>query len=180
MRNVTIRRANASDIPGIQRLYRQLDKHHADLLPDVFQPLDGDARADEVLRKWIERDDADCLLAEVDGRVVGFLNAQKSNHPSFPMFRPHAFAMIENAVVDKKHRGRGIGRTLFDAAMAWAKEHGLRYVQTTVWYDNAAAREFYVAQGFRPMTVRLEMDTERNVEPAATSRLSSGQSDGTG
>jgi len=50
---------------------------------------------------------------------------------------------------------------LFAAAIKWASEKGLRYVQVSVWYDNAAAREFYIDQGFRPMTMRLELDTER-------------------
>jgi len=72
--------------------------------------------------------------------------------------------MIENAVVDKPFRGKGVGGKLFEAAIAWAVERGLRYVQTTVWHDNTGAMEFYVDHGFRPMTVRLELDTERSQE----------------
>jgi len=83
------------------------------------------------------------------------------------MFRPHDFAMIENAVVDKPYRGKGIGRALFDAAIEWARDHGLRHVQTTVWHENAGARGFYLNQGFRPMTVRLELDTGGGAEPSA-------------
>ena len=168
MTDPKIRTAEVGDIPEIQRLYRQLDRHHAQLLPEVFQPVDGDARGTDVLEKWIDRDDADYLLAELDGRVVGFVNLHRSRHPGSPMFRPHEFAMIENAVVDKPFRGKGVGGKLFEAAIAWAVERGLRYVQTTVWHDNTGAMEFYVDHGFRPMTVRLELDTERSQEPRAT------------
>ena len=76
------------------------------------------------------------------------------------MFRPREFAMIESAVVDRPHRGKGIGRALLDAAIEWAKEHGARHVQTTVWHENAGARAFYLDQGFRPMTIRLELERE--------------------
>lgn len=167
MSDPTIRKAALRDIPEIQRLYRQGDRHHAELLPQVFQPLDGDARGNEVVQQWIDRDDADYLVAELDDRVVGFLNVQRSSHPHFPMFRPHEFAMIENFVVDSPYRGKGIGSVLFGAAIKWAREMGLRYVQTTLWHNNARAREFYLSRGFRPLTVRLELDTERNAEPTA-------------
>ncbi len=167
--NPTIRKAEARDIPAIQRLYRQLDGHHAELLPEVFQPVDGDARGDDLIQKWIDREDADYLLAERHGQVVAFVNVQQSGHPKHRMFRPHEFAMIENAVVDKPHRGNGIGRALFAAAMDWARDKGLRHVQTSVWHDNAGAREFYLHQGFRPMTVRLELDTERDAEQGCCS-----------
>jgi GNAT superfamily N-acetyltransferase len=165
--NPTIRKAELRDIPEIQRLYRQLDAHHTELLPEVFQPVDGDARGNELVGKWIDREDAVYLLAELNGQVVGFVNVQQASHPNYPMFRPHQFAMIENAVVDKPHRGRGIGTLLFHAAIDWARGHGLCHVQATVWHENAGAREFYLDQGFRPMTVRLELKTEGDAEPSA-------------
>lgn len=157
--NPTVRKAQACDIPEIQRLYGQLDAHHAALLPGVFQLVEGEVRGRDVIQKWIDRDDADYLLAESDGKMIGFVNVQRASHPKHPMFRPHEFAMIENAVVDEPYRGKGVGRILFGAAIAWARDHGLRHVQTTVWHENAGAREFYLDQGFRPMSVRLELDT---------------------
>ena len=160
----TIRKAKVQDIPEIQRLYRQLDEHHTQLLPEIFQPIEGDARGNDVVNKWIVRDDADYLLAELDGQVVGFVTVERSAHPKYPMFRPHKFALIDNAVVDKPYRGKGIGTALFQAVIDWARSHGLRYVQTNVWNENAGAREFYLDQGFRPMTTRLELDTEASSE----------------
>jgi ribosomal protein S18 acetylase RimI-like enzyme len=163
---MNIRQAKIEDIPVVQLLYRQLDEHHVRLLPEVFHTVNGEARPDSLIAQWIEDRDADYLLAESDDGVVGFVNVRKSSHPQYPMFRPHDFAMIENAVVDEPHRGKGIGRALFDAAMSWAKDRGIRYVQTTVWHDNAGAREFYLSQGFHPMTMRMELDTGADAEQA--------------
>lgn len=162
----TIRKAETRDILEIQRLYRQLDGHHADLLPEVFQPVDGNARENNFVQKWIDRDAADYLLAELDGQVVGFVTVERAAHPKHSMFRPHEFALIDNAVVDKPYRGKGLGTTLFHAAIDWARNHGLRHVQTSVWDKNAGTREFYLAQGFRPMTLRLELDIEGNTKRA--------------
>lgn len=74
------------------------------------------------------------------------------------MFRRHEFALIDNVVVEKSHRGGGIGTQLFNAAVAWTRERGLDHIQTTVWSANTQTREFYRRQGFAPLTERLELD----------------------
>lgn len=158
MSDATVRKATLDDVDAIQRLFRQLDRHHVDLFPDVFQPVDGDARPSEVVAQSITDEDTDYLVAERDGEIVGFLSVAKRSHPPVPMFRPHDFAMVENAVVDRTHRGQGIGTAMFGAAIAWAREKGLAFIQTGVWTENHRARSFYINMGFRPMTEKLELD----------------------
>jgi GNAT superfamily N-acetyltransferase len=165
MEKLTIRSAELRDIDDIQRLYRQLDGHHADLLPDVFRPLEGDARADAFIRTRIHREDASYLLAELDGAVAGFVDVQRAAYPDYPMFRSREFCLIDNLIVDEPHRGKGIGKRLFEAAIDWTRDHGLRCVQTTVWDANARARDFYLEQGFAPATLRLELALEEDTEP---------------
>lgn len=96
--------------------------------------------------------------------MVGFVDVQRASYPKYPMIRMHDFAMIENAVVDKLHRGKGIGTMLLRATIEWAKDRGLLHIQTTVWHENVKAREFYLDQGFRPTTVRLELDIKGDAE----------------
>ncbi len=154
---MNIRPATTDDVAAIQRLNQELDKHHADLLPDVFRSLTEDARPDSVIQEWIEDADAAYLIAEIEGKIVGFLNVRQAKNPPYPMFQPHEFAMIENAVVAKSWRGQGIGHALFDAAIAWAQERGLKFVQTTVWSANKETRDFYLRKGFKPVTEKLEL-----------------------
>ncbi len=113
-----IREATTEDIPEIQHLYRQLDEHHVDLLPGIFQTVGGNAREDSLVAQWITDKDADYLLAEEGCEIIGFVSVRKSSHPQYPMFRPHDFVMIDNAVVSKGQRGKGIGKMLFEAAMS--------------------------------------------------------------
>lgn len=157
MDKLNIRSATIDDIPAIQVLNRELDKHHADLLPDVFRSLTEDARPDWVIREWIDDADADYLIAEIEGKIVGILNVRQAKNPPYPMFQQHEFVMIENAVVEKSWRGQGIGNALFDAAIAWAQERGLAFVQTTVWSANKETRDFYLRKGFKPITEKLEL-----------------------
>lgn len=158
MTDVIVRTATLDDIGDIQRLYREVDRYHAELLPEVFQPVEGDARPADVVAKSITDEDADYLVASLFGEVVGFVNLWKRSYPSHPMFMPRQFAQVENAVVSAPYRGRGIGTALFDAAVAWAKEKGLRSVQLSVWTANERARRFYLERGFVPITEKLELD----------------------
>jgi ribosomal protein S18 acetylase RimI-like enzyme len=162
MTDVSIRKATHDDIDAIQRLYRQLDRHHAELLPDVFQSVDGDARTVDVIEAFIEDESADYLVAEQGNEVVGIANIQERWHPPFPMFRFHRFAMMDNVVVDESRRGQRIGTALLDAAIRWARDRGLTAIQTTVWASNDGARGFYVGRGFRTLTERLELDLGGN------------------
>lgn len=160
MAAVSIRTAVDSDVPAIQSLYRQLDRYHADLLPHVFQPVAGDARADQMLQQAVADLNADYLIAEREGQVVGFLSLRVAQTPNYPVFRPRRFVFIEDAVVDESHRGAGVGKALFNAAVDWAKGRGATSIQTSVWEANAVAKEFYEAQGLRPALVRMELDVE--------------------
>ena len=50
---------------------------------------------------------------------------------------------------------------MFDAAIAWAAERGLEFVQTMVWIANEGAREFYLRRGFEPVMERMELDLRK-------------------
>ncbi len=163
MTNVSVCIAKHEHIDAIQRLYRQLDRHHVDLLPCVFQPVNDDARNADVVKKSIADKDADYLVAICGKVVVGFFHVQKRSYPSLPMFRPHHFTMIENAVVDRAHRGQGIGGALFDATIRWAKDRGLEDIQVTVWTANQQANRFYVSRGFQPAIKTLALHIDKPI-----------------
>lgn len=148
------------DIPAILRLYRQLDRHHVQLLPGVFQDVSADARNSQSIERLIADEHRAFLLAETGGNVFGFVSLRTADAPDYPMFRRRQYVLIEDAVVDEQYRGLGIGSKLFEAALTWGKERGVRYIQTSVWSANAAAAEFYLSQGFLPIVVRMEFDTE--------------------
>lgn len=153
-----IRTATANDIPDIQRLYQQLEDHHLHLRPDIFQPCNGPGRPDEQIREWIEGQDTDYLIAEINARLAGFLSIKISSASALPMFKPQQFATVNSAVVDLPHRSAGIGSALLEAAKEWAAARNLKTIRVHVWTDNAAAQRFYLARGFQPLTTLLQLD----------------------
>jgi ribosomal protein S18 acetylase RimI-like enzyme len=55
---------------------------------------------------------------------------------------------LQRIYVDKRYIGKGIGKILFDKAMARAKELGKKTVWLGVWEHNPTALKFYERQGF--------------------------------
>ncbi len=59
----------------------------------------------------------------------------------------HGVAHIGMAIVEG-HRGVGLGRSLLDAAVSWARDRGCHKVALEVWPHNTRARKLYEHAGF--------------------------------
>jgi len=156
MSPATVRVASRSDIPDVERLLSELDRHHVDLLPHIFHAPDGPVRPTGILTAAIDDDDQDILVAEADGRVVGVAQVKVAKRPESAIFRPRDYAVLENMIVDASHRGAGAGTALFEAVKSWSRERALTHVQTICWAANEGALAFYQKAGFEAVTMRLE------------------------
>jgi len=99
-------------------------------------PLDRDARR-QSFDHYLESEDAVTLLAEVDGQLVGNLGVEIRRGVGH-------LGML----VDERWRGRGVGSTLMESCINWAKEHGAHKVSLEVWPHNTAAIDLYKKFGF--------------------------------
>lgn len=90
------------------------------------------------------------LVAEVDGRVAGFVTLGTRAH-----FTGEIDAYVGELVVAAAAQSRGVGRSLVVAAEAWARERGLSRITLETGAANSAARAFYAALGFAEEDVRL-------------------------
>lgn len=62
---------------------------------------------------------------------------------------------VDNLVVRERWRGRGIGRGLMAASLAWARGQQASHLEVSVHDFNEAARRFYAAAGFALSIHRL-------------------------
>ena len=119
-----------------------------------YRPADAEAVvalwvACELTRPWndprkdIARKLADSpdllLVGEEDGRVVGTVMAGYDGHRGW----------VNYLAVDPAWQGRGLGRALMDAAEERLAALGCAKVNLQVRDENAAARGFYEAIGYR-------------------------------
>ncbi|MEV3853467.1 GNAT family N-acetyltransferase [Streptomyces sp. NPDC050095] len=86
----------------------------------------------------------DHLVAEVDGRVVGFVRLGRPT----PLPSNAHVRQIQGLAVADAARGRGVGRILVRAAVEEARRQGARRIALRVLGHNAPARRLYEAEGF--------------------------------
>jgi GNAT superfamily N-acetyltransferase len=100
-------------------------------------------RAAVALRGAIESRDSVVLVAEAEGRLVGFCTVYYGPHT----IRFGMRAWVEELAVHPEHRSKGVGATLLDTAKAWARERGAAHLKL----DSSTAREdahrFYEREG---------------------------------
>ena len=96
---------------------------------------------------YMRRDPDASLVAEVDGKVVGFMLGEVRSG-EFGLEQPTGW--IEVMGVDPDVRGQAIGRRLADAMLDYFKARGATSVRTLVDGDMEGIGQFFEALGFAP------------------------------
>lgn len=141
MTDLSFRRAVKADLPAIVTLLAddKLGRQREDASMPVNQKY-HDAFAD------IDRDPNQLLaVAERQGELVGCL--QLTFIPGLSrlgMWR----GQIESVRIAASHRGAGLGRTMFEWAIAECRERGCGLVQLTTDKSREDASRFYTSLGF--------------------------------
>jgi GNAT superfamily N-acetyltransferase len=87
-----------------------------------------------------------CLLvAESEGRVIAMASVQVLISTA----EGGLAGLVEDVVVHRHYRGRGVGRQLMAAIATWADRHGLTRLQLLADSNNRPAFDFYAALGWR-------------------------------
>jgi len=138
---LSFRRARSADVPDIARMLAD-DPLGATRERDVTPLPESYARA---FRAIDSDPNNELVVADQDGRVVGVL--QLTFIPSLT-YQGGWRALIEGVRVDARVRSHGLGRALFEWAIARARERGCHVVQLTTDKARPDARRFYEALGF--------------------------------
>lgn len=91
------------------------------------------------------------LIAEEDGQKLGFVQLGEEKE----FFSGEVYGYIANLAITKEAEGKGVGKALMNAAEAWSKEHGYRYLSLYVFGTNQHARAFYKKLGYDEDSLKL-------------------------
>ena len=145
----SIRPAAHTDFGAVAELMRGFMALHHHWQPDMFRPaLLGFTAA--IFQSWLQRPDDLYLVAERDGKIMGYACASRYGESGSDFTFPRRAVFISVIVVAPETRRRGVGRALFEAIEAWAVEYGAEYVGLYVSPFNELARTFYTGLGYNP------------------------------
>lgn len=103
----------------------------------------GPGELQAVARRFRESLAMDILVAEAEGRVVGFIAL------SFAPVLSGLRALVDDLAVDPAYRRQGIGAALVEAAVQRANRRGATHLLVDTSRGDASAQKFYQACGFR-------------------------------
>ncbi|MDH4982805.1 GNAT family N-acetyltransferase [Hyphomicrobium sp. D-2] len=130
---ITIRRLNADDRDGWERLFRDYIRFYEAEVPDEVIALTWQ-------RLLGEQDGMLGLLAVgADGNAVGLVNAVF--HRS--TWSPTEYCYLEDLFVDPAARGEGVGQMLIEAVYREADQRGATRTYWATQHNNETARRLY-------------------------------------
>ena len=138
-----IRPLDELDIEGIVRIDERMTGIYR---PDVWERRVG---------YYLRRDPGASQVAEIDGRLVGFMLADL-RAGEFGLEEPSGW--IERFGIDPDHRGRDLGRQLFEAVRGHFESAGATTVRTLVDRKDTVVTGFLEAMGLAASPLQaLEM-----------------------
>ncbi len=150
-----IRFATEKDIPRLGDLLCQVDLVHHKGRPDIFKV--GRKYSDAELAELL-KDKTRPILVSVDDTdtVQGYCFCIYQQHVGDSVLTDITTLYIDDLCVDEAIRGKGIGRSLYEAAVTLAKETGCYNVTLNVWSCNPTAQRFYESLGMKPLKIGME------------------------
>jgi GNAT superfamily N-acetyltransferase len=149
--HVSVRPAVLGDSEALIELYAQLAEDRS-----AARPSRGDD-AVSLLASILHQENR-CLLVAMMGSIVtgtaDMLIVENLTYEGRP------WVIVENVVVDQKHRRHGVGRALFEEVFRRAREAHCCKVQLLSLKHRKDAHEFYRSLGFQSLAegFRLHLD----------------------
>ena len=165
-KDIEVRRATEEDID----LFLPLAHEHSRYYPTapLFMPLlDLEDRA--YYEEWLKRDHHNLWLALDRGEPIGYFQSSPSHPGARELIRDPGTCSVSSAFVRPGTRKGGVGATLLQHVVDWAKEHG--YERCAVDYEthNIYGSRFW-EKHFTPVTCSLIRRVDERVAWAHSSR----------
>ena len=151
-----IRRAETKDKARLGELLSQVLLVHHNARPDLFKSgakKYTDAELDAILADATRP----IFVAESDGEVLGYAFCIFIQHKDNNILTDVKTLYIDDLCVDENIRGKGIGRSLYNYVVEYAKECECYNVTLNVWADNKPALAFYESIGLHKQKIGMEL-----------------------
>ena len=158
--DIRIRRATSADLPTLGRLGALLVGTHHALDPKRFIPATSRTAPGyaSFLGSQLDEPEIAVLVAEQNDVVIGYAYAAVEDRDWMALRGPAG--VLHDIIVDPEHRGRGAGRLLLDATLAFLRSRGAPQVILWTAARNAAAQRLFASVGFRDTMVEMTRELD--------------------
>jgi GNAT superfamily N-acetyltransferase len=143
------RTATPDDAEAISALASEVQRLHAEALPDLFKPPSPEFFPATHVRQLLADPANVMFIAHCEGEPAGYIYAEIARHAEDRYCYARDRLYIHHISVNSVHQRQGVGQALIHAVIEVAKERGLSTIAADFWSFNAKARGFFAAQGFK-------------------------------
>jgi GNAT superfamily N-acetyltransferase len=156
-----VRPARPVAVAGLADVWLDTARYYAEVDPALFQVPAADGLAAS-LERWATgaTDDALVLVAEQDGRVVGFVgaaSARPDGDAAAQLVRELTqIRLVVHALgVERARWRRGIGSRLLAAAEEWGRTRGAVVALLDTYVGSPVSAPFYQSRGYDRRALRM-------------------------
>ncbi len=150
-----VRMAGEDDIPAILELLKQVNKVHHDGRPDLFRL--ATKYTSEELGEILKNPETPVFVCVgEDGKVLGHGFCVLQRPENTRLLTDILTLYIDDICVDEAARGQHVGKSIYEAILAFAREKGCYNVTLNVWTCNPGAMKFYENLGLVPYKMGME------------------------
>jgi ribosomal protein S18 acetylase RimI-like enzyme len=128
---------------------RLMEKEDLDYIVDIDTKVLGETRRDywvtKIIRQAETRPRDASLVAEIDGKVIGFILGEVSG---WEFKVPNNIGWIDTIGIDPDYQNRGIAKELANGLVDNLKEYGVDTLYTLVNWNDWDLLQFFHAMGF--------------------------------
>lgn len=146
--NMNIRQAFVGDLEVLINLGEQLY-----LVEKEFEPTTPYSK-DEYRQQYtsqLNNPNALFLVAEAGNQVVGYAYMYIEDYPQL-------ICKLEVVYIVPKFRQRGIGNTLVNKSIEWARQKKANHIRTDIFADNVASISLIEKNHFKPHNIEYSID----------------------
>ena len=141
--DLLLREATASDASAVLHHLRQvLSQGPVDIPKLASEVMTTTAEEAELLESFADDPHSLFLVLEHKGQVVGNLDLKAYKRPAL------RHGAVLGMAIQQDFRGLGLGKTLIQQALAWARQTDLKRIELFVYTRNAPALALYRRCGF--------------------------------
>jgi len=149
------RRGTQEDALTLSTLNVDVQKIHADALPNIFKQPGSDDFAQQFMLERLADPLNYFIIARLDGEDIGYIYARIIDRLGNPFMHPWKYFYIEQISVKPGYQGRGYGESLIQAVRQAAQEQGIETIALDTWFFNKQAQSFFRKNGFVTFNERM-------------------------